>query len=186
MRRVPRSFYSQDTVVVAKELLGKILVRKIGRHALSGVIVETEAYGHRDDPASHAYRGITPRNQAMFGQVGHAYVYFTYGMHYCMNAVAYDKDNDAGAVLIRGIQPKDGIEIMMKNRRTENITNLANGPAKLTQAMKITKKQYGQDLTRESEIFILDNDIKPRIISKNRVGIRLATEKLWNFKAYFN
>jgi len=182
MKRLPRSFYSQDTVDVAKDLLGKILVRRIGKNTISGMITETEAYGQSNDPASHAFRGITPRNRAMFEQVGHAYVYFTYGMHYCMNAVAYGKDMKAGAVLIRGIKPKKGISIMIKNRNISDLAHLANGPAKLTQAMNITKGQYGEDLTKESSIYILDNDIKPKIISNKRIGIRAATEKMWNFK----
>ena len=113
---LPRKFYSRDTVTVAKELLGKKLVRKIGAQTISGIITETEAYRHSDDPASHAYRKKTERNKAMFEEVGKAYVYFTYGMYFCFNVVARNQKVEAGAVLIRAIHPEKGKEIMIKNR----------------------------------------------------------------------
>jgi len=103
-------------VTVAKGLLGKRLVRKVGSHKISGIITETEAYRHRDDPSSHAFRRKTERNKAMFEEVGRAYVYFTYGMYFCFNVVARNSKADAGAVLIRAIYPEKGIEIMKKNR----------------------------------------------------------------------
>jgi len=107
MKPLPRSFYSRNTVIVAKDLLGKTLVRKSGSKIISGIIIETEAYRYKDDPASHAGRGQTERNKAMFGQVGRAYVYFTYGMYYCFNVVAKSQNYEAGAVLIRALYPKD-------------------------------------------------------------------------------
>ncbi len=110
MNILPREFYLKNTVIVAKNLLGKRIVRKIGRHVVSGIITETEAYRHKDDPASHAFREITDRNKVMFGDVGMAYVYFTYGMHYCFNVVAKNSKIEAGAVLIRAIQPEKGIK----------------------------------------------------------------------------
>ena len=144
--------------------------------------METEAYKHKEDPASHAYRSITERNKIMFGQVGSAYVYFTYGMYFCFNVVAKTSKNPAGAVLIRAIEPDKGIEIMLKNRGKKDPVNLTNGPAKLSQALKITKKHYGIDLTKESELYITKG-IKPRqIISSPRIGISKAVDKLWNFK----
>jgi DNA-3-methyladenine glycosylase len=184
MSLVPRSFYSRDTVDVAKKLLGKILVRKIDGQLISGVIVETEAYRYRDDPASHTYRGITPRNKAMFGQVGRAYVYFTYGMHYCVNAVARSPDYEAGAVLLRSLVPKQGIDFMMQQRKRSDVYSLTNGPAKLTQALGITKKEYGEDLTKRSNLYIVDGlQIKKSdIVSGPRIGIKQANDKLWNFK----
>ena len=124
------------------------MLEKLEGKILSGIITETEAYRHTDDPASHAFRGLTERNKVMFGQVGIAYVYFTYGMHYCVNAVARSNSYDAGAVLIRSIIPKMGINEMIKNRKIESISNLTNGPAKLTQALKITKKQYGEEFNQ--------------------------------------
>ena len=176
-----REFYGRDTVCVAKELLGKILVRKIGRKKLSGIITETEAYKGKNDPASHAARKMTERNKIMFGQIGKTYVYFTYGNHFMLNAVAKNEKNNAGAVLIRSIKPQEGIKFMIKNRKTSMVSNLTNGPGKLTQAMNITKEQNNIDLTKKSPIFITDG-IKPKkILKKSRIGITKGTEKLWNF-----
>src|SRR5574338_174461 len=180
--RLEREFYAQDTVQVAKNLLGKILVRRIGRSLVSGIITETEAYRQSDDPASHAYRDVTPRNQAMFGQVGHAYVYFTYGMYHCVNAVAKSKKYRAGAVLIRALKPHTGVDIMIKNRKTKDIANLANGPAKLAIALDITKKQHGEDLVRSDSIFITHGIDRQKIIAGPRIGIKVGTEKQWNFR----
>jgi len=180
---LPREFYLENTVTVAKNLLGKRIVRKIGRHEVSGIITETEAYRHKDDPASHAFGKITERNKAMFGDVGKAYVYFTYGMYFCFNVVARHPRIEAGAVLIRAIEPEKGIKIMQKNRKITNLKNLTNGPAKLTQALEITKEHYGSDLTKHSKLFITEGMKDPRkIYLSTRVGIKEATDKLWNFK----
>lgn len=183
MKIIPRSFYEKDTIDVARNLLGKILVRRINGMTISGIISETEAYRYKDDPASHSFGGMTERNKAMFGEVGRAYVYFTYGMHYCVNAVAKDKKYDAGAVLIRAIIPKDGLDFMIKQRKTNIVSNLTNGPAKLTQSLKITKAQYGEDLTRVSGLYIIDGiDVKRSTIeSRSRIGIKKAIDNLWNF-----
>lgn len=184
MNILARSFYDRDTVDVARDLLGKIMVRKINGSTVSGVIVETEAYRYKDDPASHTYGGMTERNKAMFGQVGRAYVYFTYGMHYCVNAVARSQDYEAGAVLIRSLVPKTGMDFMSKQRKTSDISNLTNGPAKLTQALKITKKEYGEDLTKRSNLFVTDGQEikKSEIFAGPRIGIKKANDKMWNFK----
>ena len=180
--RLPRKFYKQDTVKVAQDLLGKILVRRIGRVSLAGIITETEAYRYDDDPASHACSGITPRNKAMFEDVGRAYVYFTYGMHHCVNVVARDDKFLAGAVLIRALEPRSGISIMKKNRKTEDVENLTSGPGKLTMALDITKIQYGEDLVKSKSLYIIDG-IKPKkIISSSRIGIRSGLDKKWNFR----
>jgi DNA-3-methyladenine glycosylase len=179
---LPREFYSKDTVKVAKNLLGKKIIRKIGRHEISGIITETEAYRHKDDPASHAFRKITERNKIMFENVGLAYVYFTYGMHFCFNVVAKNPKVAAGAVLIRAIKPEKGITIMQENRGNTNLKNLVNGPAKLAQALAITKEHYGIDITKNSKLYISEG-IKPKkIIASPRIGIKEATDKLWNFK----
>ena len=182
MTILPREFYSADTVEVAKNLLGKKIVRTTGRNKISGIITETEAYGHADDPASHAFGKITERNRAMFGEPGFAYVYFTYGMHFCFNAVAKNPESPAGAVLIRAIRPEGGIRIMEKNRGITGLKNLANGPAKLAQAMEITRGQYGIDLTKKSELYIAEGIKIEKIISSPRTGITKAVDKLWNFK----
>ena len=181
LRVLAREFYNRDTVCVARELLGKTLVRKIGRQKLSGIITETEAYKGKNDPASHASRKMTERNKVMFGQIGKTYVYFTYGNHFMLNAVAKNEKSNAGAVLIRSIEPQEGIKLMIKNRKTSIISNLTNGPGKLTQAMNITKEQNNIDLTKNSLVFITDG-IKPKkILKKSRIGITKGTEKLWNF-----
>lgn len=181
--RLQREFYARDTVQVAKDLLGKVLVHRIGKNVVSGIITETEAYRQSDDPASHACRDITTRNQAMFGEVGHAYVYFTYGMYHCVNAVARSKNYRAGAVLIRSLVPKDGIEIMIKNRKTSSNANLTNGPAKLTMALNITKKQYGEDLVNSPHLYITNGvEINRKIITGPRIGIKQGIDKRWNFK----
>ena len=168
--------------MVAKNLLGKRIIRKIGSSELSGIITETEAYRHKDDPASHAYHRITDRNKAMFGDVGMAYVYFTYGMYYCFNVVARHPDTAAGAVLVRSIEPEKGIKIMQENRNMPNLKNLVNGPAKLAQAFEITKEHYGADLTKKSKLYITEGINPGKIIASPRIGIRKATDKLWNFK----
>ena len=182
MSTLPKKFYQRDTVIVAKELLGKKLTRKIGSYEISGIISETEAYRHKDDPASHAFRSITNRNKVMFGEVGIAYVYFTYGMHYCFNVVSKKMKTPAGAVLIRGIIPKKGIKKMQENRNIENLKNLTNGPAKLTQALEITKKHYGIDLTKKSKLYIEEGLEIKKIKKSTRIGIKNGKEMLWNFK----
>lgn len=180
---LPRDFYARDTVIVAKELLGKNLVRRIDNNIVSGIITETEAYRYKDDPASHAFVGMTERNKAMFGEVGRAYVYFTYGMYHCFNVVARGPKFEAGAVLIRVLKPEKGISEMMKNRNTNKISKLTNGPGKLTQALQITKKHYGADLARRSELYITNGKITgTKIIAGRRIGIKTGTEKNWNFK----
>ena len=181
MRILSRKFYNRDTVQVAKDLLGKTLVRKIGKQKLTGTIIETEAYKGKNDPASHASKKKTERNKVMFGQVGWSYVYFTYGMHYCFNVVAKKDGEESGAVLIRSVQPRLGIGTMIKNRKIDLISNLVNGPAKLTQAMQITKKQYHVDLTKDSGLFIMDGVKPTKILAKPRIGITVGADKLWNF-----
>ena len=183
MNILPRSFYAQDTVTVAKELLGKRLVRKTNNLEMSGIIVETEAYRNNDDPASHAFKRITERNKAMFEEVGKAYIYFTYGMHYCFNVVAKSPKFNAGAVLIRAIIPENGIKMMEKNRGAKDMKKLTDGPGKLTKALAITKKHYGVDLTRDSELFIAEGwKTLGRINASPRIGIKNGTDRLWNFK----
>ena len=178
---LPRNFFQRDTVLIAKELLGKKLIRKIGNKKCTGIITETEAYRASDDPASHAGIRKTKRNQTMFGQVGLAYVYFTYGMYHCLNVVARNKKFDAGAVLIRGIYPEYGIDIMTEFRNTTKINNLTNGPGKLTQALNISLKENGHDLTKYSSLYITDGLKTKKIHRKPRIGISRGLDKKWNF-----
>ncbi len=182
---LPRDFYNKDTVTVARNILGKRIVRKTKGSIISGIITETEAYRHSDDPASHAFNKKTERNKVMFEEVGHAYVYFTYGMHYCFNVVARQPKIKAGAVLIRAIEPEKGIKKMQKNRGIADLKNLTNGPAKLTQALGITKEHYGTDLTNDSKLYIEDGIKIEKIFESPRIGIKKATDKLWNFKLGF-
>ncbi len=180
-----REFYARDTVEVAKSLLGKMLVRIIDHNILSGIIVETEAYT-RDDPASHAYRGMTARNSVMFGEVGYAYVYFIYGNHYCLNVVAKKKDVEAGAVLIRAIEPIHGIDVMARNRSATKgikVEMLTNGPGKLTRALGIDSRHNGLDLTVDGELYIAEgySVYDTDIVATKRIGVSEGIDRLWRF-----
>lgn len=171
----------QSCLKAAKELIGKVLVRKKGRKIYSGVIVETEAYLGDKDAASHSFRGKTKRNEHMFGAGGTAYVYFTYGNHYCVNAVI-GKPDVAHAVLIRAVEPVKGIEAMKKNRGTDNVYELCSGPGKLTQAMEITGELNGTSLLG-NEIYIAEPDTVKRhkIAKTKRIGITKNSDVLYRF-----
>jgi DNA-3-methyladenine glycosylase len=182
------SFYQRPTEVVARDLVGKKLVRTIRNNKkkqfrLAGIIVETEAYGYSgDDLASHAYVGPTGRNKVMFGNVGRAYVYFNYGNHFCLNVSARRSKIEAGAVLIRGIEPVEGIELMRRFRPVDDIFSLTSGPGKLTQALNITSLLNGTDMTNsESEIYIEFGKRPKHIVTTPRIGITRAMDKEWRF-----
>jgi len=179
--KLPKDFYLRSSIIVAKELLGKILVRKKGRKVYSGIIVETEAYTGRNDPAAHSFSGKTNRNEVMFNEGGACYVYFTYGSHYCVNVVTEAKDIPH-AVLLRGIEPIEGIGFMLKNRNTDNQYNLTNGPGKLTKAMEIDFSLNGESL-EDDKIFIAEASAKNnlKIIKSKRIGITKNPDKLWRF-----
>ncbi|MEW6062462.1 MAG: DNA-3-methyladenine glycosylase [Bacteroidota bacterium] len=182
MHKLPSSFYTRRTLTVAKDLLGKIFVHNIGKKILSGKIVEVEAYLH-NDPACHAFRGMTERNKVMFNEGGYVYVYFTYGVHYCANIVTYKK-GVGEAVLIRAVEPITGIEVMKKNRHTDvkHLYNLTNGPAKFTQAFGLGREHNGISLLG-NEIFLLRGEQIPpsKIIATTRIGITAGREKKWRF-----
>jgi DNA-3-methyladenine glycosylase len=180
------SFYQRPTEIVAKDLVGKKLVRTIRNNKkhfrLAGIIVETEAYGYSDDLASHAYLGPTDRNKVMFGNVGRAYVYFTYGNHFCLNVSARRSKVEAGAVLIRGIEPVEGVELMRQFRPVDDIFSLTSGPGKLTQALNITSSLNGTDMTNpESEIYVESGKRPKGIVTTPRIGITRAMDKEWRF-----
>jgi DNA-3-methyladenine glycosylase len=177
MNILDRKFYRRDTLQVARALLGKKLVRQINGLELSGMIVETEAYCGREDSACHAHRGKTPRNAVMFGEPGHAYVYFTYGMHYMLNLVTEAAENPS-AVLIRAVLPLAGIK-EMEDRRKRKGADLTNGPAKLCQALSIDKSLNGWDLTCGKELWVEDYKKIPAksIIATPRIGIDYAQAK---------
>jgi DNA-3-methyladenine glycosylase len=178
--KLKRKFYGRSTVKVAKELLGKYLVVHKNGEKLSGKIVETEAYIGFNDPASHAYRGMTERNKIMFGAPGYAYVYFTYGMYHCLNFVT-ERNGYPAAVLIRALEPEQGIGTMKHRRKTEMIENLTSGPGKLCLAMGIDRSLCGADLC--SEVIYVEDRGKSteKIFSTNRIGVEEGKEKKWRF-----
>jgi DNA-3-methyladenine glycosylase len=179
-KRLPRRFYDRPTLKVAKELLGKYLVVKKGGRLLSGKIVETEAYDGFKDPASHAYRGMTPRNEVMFGAPGYAYVYLTYGMHHCLNLVTERKGYPA-AVLIRALEPVDGVELMKRRRRRKKLRDLTSGPAKLCQALGVDRRLNQADLLSDI-IFVEDRGEVPGGTTRSsRIGVNDGKEKNWRF-----
>lgn len=177
---LPREFYGRSALVVAPELLGKVLVA--GDRA--GRIVEVEAYMGSDDPASHAYRGETPRTRTMFGRPGGLYVYFTYGMHWCANAVC-GPEGTASAVLLRALEPLAGIDRMELARpRARRAVDLTNGPAKLCQAMGIAAAHDGADLVTGSiGVRIVDDGTAPprRPARSARVGVTAAADRPWRW-----
>jgi DNA-3-methyladenine glycosylase len=180
LQRVPRSFYLRPTLQVAKELLGLFLIRKEGRHTFAGRIVEVEAYLGSGDPASHAYRGRTPRNAVMFMEGGHLYVYFTYGMHFCANVVT-EGVGTGHAVLLRAVEPVKGIVQMRKNRGTEDVHTLCSGPARLCQAFAINRKDNGTDLC-STRIWIgreKEKTLEHGVGRTTRVGISKGRQHRW-------
>ena len=181
MNILHHDFFQQNTIHVAQKLLGCILVRNYNGQIISGRIIETEAYT-ADDPACHAYSGKTQRNAALFGPVGHAYVYLSYGIHYCFNVVAREQSVSAGGVLIRALQPIEGIEIMKDLRSMRNEKNLANGPGKVGQALGLDLNFCGKALTQKNGLYILEPENKIIDIKATpRIGISVAQEKLWRF-----
>lgn len=192
MKKLNRDFYNRDTLLVAKELLGKILVHKIDGKKVSGKIVEVEAYRGTLDKAAHSYSGkVTPRTEVMYGKPGVAYVYFIYGMYYCFNIVTREEGMPE-AILVRALEPVEGLEYMVYNRYKKSyedltkyqIKNLSNGPGKLCNAMGIDKTLNKEDLCGD-KLYIedgLDNDFN--IKTAKRVGIDYAEEArdyLWRF-----
>jgi len=179
---IPREFYERHVVDVSRDLLGKLLVRVYNQKVLVGKIVETEAYRGKDDPASHAYRGKTPRNSIMFGKPGVAYIYIIYGMYHCLNVIA-EPEGEAAGVLIRAIEPLKGINLMKQLRGTNKIKNLTNGPGKLTKAFAIDKSFNGMDLTQKNILFIAYPNQKEafEIVETQRIGIKVGLDKMWRF-----
>lgn len=165
---LPRDFYARPAVEVARDCLGKILVH--GKTA--GRIVEVEAYLGVGDRAAHSWRGITDRTRVMFGEPGHAYVYFIYGMYECLNFVS-EPEGQAGCVLIRALEPLAGLSAMRRRRPTaKRDEDLANGPGKLTLAMGITRKQNGVDLvTSNLQVRQLKEEAAIEILTTPRIGI---------------
>ncbi len=181
--RLPHAFFARPTLDVARNLLGQRLVRIYRGRRLSGLIAECEAYVGEADTASHAFHGRTARTEVMYSAAGHAYVYFTYGMHWMLNIVS-EQEGFPAAILIRAIQPQDGIATMRRLRGREP---LADGPAKLCQALAIDRGLNGEDLVTSRRLFI---ERMPRAPDANvrctpRIGIAyadsIARERLWRF-----
>lgn len=171
-----------NALSAAVRLLNCHLIRTISGREVAGRIVETEAYD-QTDVASHSYRGVTARNAVMFGPAGVAYVYFTYGMHYCMNVVVGPNETGA-AVLIRALEPIRGLEDMAKNRRTTVIGNLCSGPAKLCQALAISKEYNGHDLSVKPLQLKLETPLNTNQVKLTpRIGIREEPDKILYFRA---
>jgi DNA-3-methyladenine glycosylase len=181
--KLPRAFYARSTLDVARDLIGKTLYRQTRDGLTAGVIVETEAYIAAIDPAAHGYRGKTLRNAVMFGPPGRAYVYFTYGMHYCLNVVTED-DDAAAAVLLRALEPTVGLPLM-RSRRGERITDrdLARGPGRLCAAMALTVADNGLDLQGDA-LWLAETPDFPQdapVVATPRIGITQAADWPWRF-----
>ena len=183
---LPRSFYEGDVLAVAKNLLGKVLVHETSEGVTSGRIVETEAYCGPEDLAAHSAHGRrTARVKVMYGEKGHAYIYFIYGMYWCFNVTAGATPGKPEAVLVRALEPAEGTELMAKRRGTPNVTNLSNGPGKLCMAMSLTGAQTEADLTKPP-LFITDARAVPQecILATTRIGVDYAGEwknQPWRF-----
>jgi DNA-3-methyladenine glycosylase len=176
--KLTREFYSRDTKEVAREILGKILVHKTEEGILKGKIVEVEAYLGLADPGAIGFRRVKSIPQALLMPAGYTFVYFTYGNHWMLNVNA--KTGKLGAVLIRALEPLEGIEIMKKNRVANDTKNLTNGPGKLTKAFGIDKRHDGLDLT-EDELFIEDSNERVEVVESTRIGISKGKSKLLRF-----
>jgi len=179
-RMVARSFYARDPLLVAPELLNKVLLTPRG----AGRIVEVEAYDGPNDPGSHAFRGPTPRTRVMFGPPGHLYVYFTYGMHWCANIVCRT-EGEPGAVLIRALAPLRGLEAMRAARTAaRRDRDLCNGPAKLCQALGIAGTDDGTDIAGpHSPMRVVDDGVRPPAEPMNgeRIGLSRGIELPWRW-----
>lgn len=174
-----RELLNQEAHLVAPKLLGAELVSRIGGHSVRVKIVEVEAYDQTDE-ASHSFKGPTERSKVMFGEAGHLYVYFTYGMHYCANIVTGTAGHGSG-VLIRAVEPIEGIEVLEERRGLKGL-KVTNGPGKLCQALGIDKLMAGHDLVKEPLQLILKAPLDPvAIVTSTRVGISRAKDTPWRF-----
>jgi len=183
-RPLPREFYDRPTLIVASELLGKVLVHRTSAGVTAGMIVETEAYIGEDDPACHAAPGPTRRNAPLYGPPALAYVYLNYGIHYLVNAVT-EAEGQPAAVLLRALEPVDGVRLMMKRRAPEgrhiDAADLCRGPGNLTRALGITLADNLLDLTL-NRLYIEDRGLRVgEIASGPRIGITVGVDKPWRF-----
>jgi DNA-3-methyladenine glycosylase len=179
---LPRAFYDRPTSDVAQDLLGTVLVRLDGDRSTAARIVETEAYFGEDDEASHGAAGLTARTRIMYGEAGHAYVYFIYGTHDMLN-VSTEREGYPAAVLVRAAEPLVGLEIMAERRSLPGPVGLTNGPGRLCRAMGITLGLNGADMTvPAAPLYVAPRDLEtPSIVRATRVGITRARDRLQRF-----
>jgi DNA-3-methyladenine glycosylase len=179
MKPLPASFYTHHTIEVARELLGKVLVRSTSSNRWAGRIVEVEAYIGEDDPACHAFHGLTPRTSVMYGPAGHAYVYFTYGMYFMLNVVT-EREGFPAAVLIRALEPISGFD--------DHDDRLTNGPGKLCRSLEIDKTLNGISL-RSPELWIAKPPVRKQKLDirwSPRIGVTAGADKFWRAYIYGN
>jgi DNA-3-methyladenine glycosylase len=176
LRPLSRRYYARPALELARELIGRLLVRDLNGRLLIGRVVEAEAYGP-DDPASHSYRGPTRRNASMFGSPGHAYVYVSHGIHHCLNAVA----QPPSAVLLRALEPIEGLDEMRRRRRTERDRLLCAGPGRLCEALGIGPGLDGHDLTLGEGLWIASGRRAGEVVVTPRIGLNVAVERPWRF-----
>lgn len=186
--RLSRDYFARNTVQVARELLGARLVRLEGSQRVGGIILETEAYRGEEDQACHARAGRTPRTQVMYGQPGHAYVYFTYGMHWMLNFVT-EAEGYPAAVLIRAILPVDGMSLIERRRNKVPSAQWTDGPAKLCQALRIDGQQHGMDLCEPGSEILVEAGVDvpdSQVVISPRVGLNTVAEPWqsmpWRFR----
>src|SRR5437763_7805009 len=180
MRRIRRSELPEDTIELSRFLIGKVVVHELPAGRVSGRIVETEAYPP-GDPAGHHFRGPTPRIRSMYLAPGHVYVFFNYGNHFMLNVVS-ERPQTAAAILIRALEPLDGIEIMQRHRKTTELLDLTRGPGRLAQALQIDRRHDGVDLCEDEKLWLGDAGQSAGLIGKSvRIGITRAADKLLRF-----
>lgn len=179
-RPIARSELPDDTAALARYLIGKLVVRDLPEGVASGRIVETEAYVV-GDAAGHGYRGMTPRNRSLFLEPGHAYVYLAYGISYMLN-VSSGKEGTGTGVLIRALEPLEGIAIMRRNRSVERLRDLARGPGRLAMALRIDRSLDGLDLCRKGPLWLASDNHAPGDIGQSiRIGISKDADRLLRF-----
>lgn len=180
IRRIQRSELPEDTVELSLFLIGKVVVHELPAGRVSGRIVETEAYPP-GDPAGHHFRGPTPRIRSMYLAPGHVYVFFNYGAHFMLNVVS-ERPETAAAILIRALEPLEGIEIMQRHRKTTELLDLTRGPGRLAQALQIDRRHDGVDLCANEKLWLGAIDYPVARIGKSvRIGITRAADKLLRF-----
>lgn len=180
-KNLDREFFARDTLEVARDLIGQYVVRNMDGYLLAGRIVEVEAYIGEDDPACHARFGPTNRNRVMYGPGGFSYVYFIYGMYNMLNIVS-DREGFPAAVLIRALEPIEGMAKMKELRDSSQIENLTSGPGKLCAALDIDTSLSAIDMTVPGDLYVAEGAGKPfKIASTSRIGIREGLDREWRF-----